>query len=184
MESAEVVRADSHAKVQAGDRSATTHATNVAGDAKADGYGRVQVADRSVTTRTMNSARDIRLDGPAKMHLGDSYSIVNNYLDSNRHHANSVLDETHREKARIEFLRRVQTSPYEDRKNRNPKRADGTCEWFTTHGLFQNWREEMSAMLWVSADPGCGKSVLARYLSRRHSTFKHDQNNMLFLLQG
>ena len=105
----------------------------------------------------MNTTGDIRLNSSATMHLGDNYSIVNNYLDSNRH-------KTHREKVRVEFLRQLQTSPYEDRKNRNPKRADGTCKWFTTHGRFQNWREEKSAILWVSADPGCGKSVLARYL--------------------
>ncbi|KAI0102598.1 hypothetical protein GGR51DRAFT_527041 [Nemania sp. FL0031] len=51
-----------------------------------------------------------------------------------------------------------------DRKNRNPKRAAGTCQWFTNHHLFRNWLNEHSALLWVSADPGCGKSVLTRYL--------------------
>ncbi len=85
MDAAEVVRADSHAAVQARDRSMTTHVADLAG---ADSVGRVQVGDRSTTARTMNSARDIRLDGPARMHLGDSYSIVNNYLDSNRHLTN------------------------------------------------------------------------------------------------
>jgi ankyrin repeat domain-containing protein 50 len=41
----------------------------------------------------------------------------------------------------------------------------GTCEWFVAHDLFQGWQESGSArMLWVSADPGCGKSVLAKYL--------------------
>ena len=40
-----------------------------------------------------------------------------------------------------------------------------TCEWFTTHPLFQEWlKKQTSSLLWVSADPGCGKSVLARYL--------------------
>ncbi|GAP86249.2 putative ankyrin repeat-containing protein [Rosellinia necatrix] len=67
-------------------------------------------------------------------------------------------------KVRSDFLRGLFTSPYRDRKDRNPKRADGTCEWFTSHRLFQNWRGDTSALLWVSADPGCGKSVLARYL--------------------
>jgi ankyrin repeat domain-containing protein 50 len=33
------------------------------------------------------------------------------------------------------------------------------------HELFQDWkRSRSSRMLWVSADPGCGKSVLAKYL--------------------
>ncbi|KAI1356045.1 hypothetical protein F5Y01DRAFT_301593 [Xylaria sp. FL0043] len=51
-----------------------------------------------------------------------------------------------------------------DRKNRNQNRAYGTCEWFTAHRLFQDWRRNPSSLLWVSADPGCGKSVLAKYL--------------------
>src|SRR4029077_3389876 len=56
-------------------------------------------------------------------------------------------------------------SPFRDRKDRNPDRIQGTCEWFVAHELFRDWKERRSSrMLWVSADPGCGKSVLAKYL--------------------
>ncbi|KAH7124515.1 hypothetical protein EDB81DRAFT_600754, partial [Dactylonectria macrodidyma] len=59
----------------------------------------------------------------------------------------------------------LHTSPYLDRKNRNPDRVPGTCKWFVDHDHFQQWREsKSSSMLWVSANPGCGKSVLAKYL--------------------
>ncbi|KAK0718459.1 hypothetical protein B0T26DRAFT_331853 [Lasiosphaeria miniovina] len=35
-----------------------------------------------------------------------------------------------------------------------------------SHPLFRNWQQSNAAsLLWVSADPGCGKSVLARYLA-------------------
>ncbi|OAL17683.1 hypothetical protein AYO22_11398 [Fonsecaea multimorphosa] len=44
------------------------------------------------------------------------------------------------------------------------KRVLGTCEWFTSHPRFHEWKNKGSGLLWVSADPGCGKSVLARYL--------------------
>ncbi|KAH7027235.1 uncharacterized protein B0I36DRAFT_247223, partial [Microdochium trichocladiopsis] len=58
------------------------------------------------------------------------------------------------------------TIPYKDRKDRNMKRTAGTCEWFTRHHIFRAWqtREAPSPLLWVSAYPGCGKSVLLRYL--------------------
>ena len=57
------------------------------------------------------------------------------------------------------------TCHYRDAKNRNDERVPGTCEWFTNHHRFLEWTEtKESALLWVSADPGCGKSVLARYL--------------------
>jgi hypothetical protein len=66
---------------------------------------------------------------------------------------------------KMSLLRKLYTSPYRDRKDRNPERVGGTCEWFTNHPLFQTWqRSKSSGLLWVSADPGCGKSVLARYL--------------------
>ncbi|KAK1761310.1 ankyrin repeat-containing domain protein [Echria macrotheca] len=65
----------------------------------------------------------------------------------------------------IHILKTLHTSPYLDRKNRNPERVPGTCEWFVNHRVFQQWQESSSSsMLWVSADPGCGKSVLARHL--------------------
>lgn len=47
----------------------------------------------------------------------------------------------------------------------NDDRVPGTCQWFTHHEKFKHWNESTeSCLLWVSADPGCGKSVLAKYL--------------------
>ena len=57
------------------------------------------------------------------------------------------------------------TCPYIDRKDINIKRVEGTCNWFTNHPRFKYWIEsESSRLLWVSADPGSGKSVLLKYL--------------------
>ncbi|KAN0077702.1 hypothetical protein V8E54_006006 [Elaphomyces granulatus] len=73
-------------------------------------------------------------------------------------------DPARREKE-MEILKRLDKSPYQDRKERNPDRVPGTCEWFVAHELFRDWQESKSSrMLWVSADPGCGKSVLVKYL--------------------
>jgi ankyrin repeat domain-containing protein 50 len=70
-----------------------------------------------------------------------------------------------RENRTKDFLKMLYKSPYKDRKERNRDRVPGTCEWFINHSLFQNWRQEQgSSLLWVSADPGCGKSVLVKYL--------------------
>ncbi|KAK4225762.1 ankyrin repeat domain-containing protein 50 [Podospora fimiseda] len=62
------------------------------------------------------------------------------------------------------LLRYLETTPYRERKDRNPLRIQGTCQWFLCHRTFQSWTEGHDKILWVSADPGCGKSVLARYL--------------------
>lgn len=65
------------------------------------------------------------------------------------------------EKAKIQML----YSNYEAGKNANPIRVAGTCEWFLGHPDFLAWRQsQTSSLLWLSADPGCGKSVLSKYL--------------------
>ena len=70
-----------------------------------------------------------------------------------------------RERKVSAFLRALYTCPYAERKNRNRRHIKGTCKWFIDHRLFKDWRDSSSSTpLWVSADPGCGKSVLARYL--------------------
>lgn len=50
-------------------------------------------------------------------------------------------------------------------KNINPERVPGTCEWFLADDRFCEWRDSQTgALLWASAGPGCGKSVLSRCL--------------------
>ncbi|KAH7359248.1 hypothetical protein B0T11DRAFT_286055 [Plectosphaerella cucumerina] len=44
------------------------------------------------------------------------------------------------------------------------ERTEGTCQWFLTHRVFQAWLNQESPLLLCSADPGCGKSVLSKYL--------------------
>lgn len=54
---------------------------------------------------------------------------------------------------------------YEAQKDRNPMATSNTCRWFLNHSHYHRWRDSTtSELLWVSADPGCGKSVLARTL--------------------
>lgn len=66
---------------------------------------------------------------------------------------------------RTALLRTLYACPYRDRKDINPERAPGTCEWFTEHDYFREWMSAGDAkILRVSADPGCGKSVLSKYL--------------------
>ena len=62
------------------------------------------------------------------------------------------------------------STDYEEHKNFNPKRVPGTCEWFLHSKEFLEWCDATdSRILWVSAGPGCGKSVLSRCLiDERH----------------
>jgi ankyrin repeat protein len=57
------------------------------------------------------------------------------------------------------------TSTYEQFKNINPDRVEQTCQWALSHTLYQRWRDSATDdLLWISADPGCGKSVLSKSL--------------------
>ncbi|KAJ5706518.1 hypothetical protein N7536_002207 [Penicillium majusculum] len=82
---------------------------------------------------------------------------------------------------------------YAEQKNINPKRDEGTCQWaFQSSEYIRWWESNCNELLWVSADPGCGKSVLARsiiddYLETSHPTVRicyfffkdnDDQNNL------
>lgn len=68
--------------------------------------------------------------------------------------------------AKEQMCHRVfKTSTYEEFKDRNPPRVEGTCQWVLNSSQFQRWRQSPhNDLLWISADPGCGKSVLAKSL--------------------
>jgi ankyrin repeat protein len=63
------------------------------------------------------------------------------------------------------FLSVLRTTDFDFSKNKNPERSPGTCEWLLQHPEYQKWLKQASTpCLWLTADPGCGKSVLSRYL--------------------
>jgi hypothetical protein len=62
-------------------------------------------------------------------------------------------------------LAAFRTTEYEFQKNANPSRQPGTCLWVLNNYKFLDWRDRStSCLLWVTADPGCGKSVLSKSL--------------------
>lgn len=70
-------------------------------------------------------------------------------------------------------LRNFYTSNYERHKGRNPERTPGTCKWVFGHPQYEDWNlRNAFPLLWVSADPGCGKSVLASFLIDEFKSFK------------
>jgi ankyrin repeat protein len=60
------------------------------------------------------------------------------------------------------------TCGYEIFKDFNRPRAKGTCQWVLNHPRYVEWHSSTGdGLLWISADPGCGKSVLAKSLVDR-----------------
>ncbi|KAF7888284.1 uncharacterized protein EAF02_002825 [Botrytis sinoallii] len=62
-------------------------------------------------------------------------------------------------------IQKFYVSAYEKQMNRNPDAVKGTCRWLLDNSNFQHWKDsELSSLLWVSAGPGCGKSVVSKML--------------------
>ncbi|TQN71095.1 hypothetical protein CSHISOI_04354, partial [Colletotrichum shisoi] len=54
---------------------------------------------------------------------------------------------------------------YEGRRLGIEKPVPGTCQWFLRHPKFVDWLQGASSpLLWVTANPGCDKSVLSSFL--------------------
>ncbi|KAL8382976.1 hypothetical protein RB595_006647 [Gaeumannomyces hyphopodioides] len=69
-----------------------------------------------------------------------------------------------RESEEDKCLQSLKRGDYAWYKDRVEERVPDTCLWFLNHTSYQSWLTDDSGPLLVSADPGCGKSVLARYL--------------------
>ncbi|KKO97167.1 hypothetical protein THAR02_10726 [Trichoderma harzianum] len=95
--------------------------------------------------------------------------IHNTLLESGAEVQKNYKDEKEKERALLQAF----ASDYEGHKDLIPRKVEGTFEWFFADERFRNWRNSnVSSLLLVSADPGCGKSVLSRSLidERRLST--------------
>ena len=77
-------------------------------------------------------------------------------------------------------MRALRTIDYESYKNLVSVEAAGTCRWLTKHQKFQSWLTSSSfSCLWLTADPGCGKSVLSRYLVDQYLPRAVDANTTI-----
>lgn len=83
--------------------------------------------------------------------------------DANRNRM--IKEKEERQRYQSELTGRFNTTSYTSYMNANNLHVKDTCQWFCTHARFQNWlTSETDRLLLVSADPGCGKSVLAYHL--------------------
>ncbi|KAF3942014.1 hypothetical protein ABW19_dt0208144 [Dactylella cylindrospora] len=63
------------------------------------------------------------------------------------------------------YLQMLNKTNIKEQLRRNPPRKEGTCRWFLQNEKYHQWLDsDESNMLWVTADAGCGKSVLAKSL--------------------
>ena len=97
-------------------------------------------------------------------------------IDAETHkHSDGILSELnasrenqnhwHVSQVESKCLHSLRTLDYESDKARFTDRMPGTCQWFLSHHRYQSWlHDTRTRLLWVSADPGCGKTVLSKFL--------------------
>ncbi|KAL9471563.1 hypothetical protein ACSS6W_009504 [Trichoderma asperelloides] len=107
----------------------------------------------------------------AKQHreiAGEHLDVAKEHLKSQKDIANERLSEKERECHQLfRLTSNSKDTTYEWYKNRVEDRVKDTCRWFLTHEHYQRWLKQDSGPLLVTADPGCGKSVLAKHLVDR-----------------
>ncbi|EFX03641.1 ankyrin repeat protein [Grosmannia clavigera kw1407] len=97
--------------------------------------------------------------------LLDVLDISKKRLKMQQKEARQQLSNKSKECLRLFYLAEsADKATYDTFKGRVEDRLDGTCRWFLENSIFQNWLGQESGPLLVSADPGCGKSVLAKSL--------------------
>ena len=96
--------------------------------------------------------------------LAEQSSLIAEHLHEVKRE-NQKQDQRYLGEQSDQCLRVFKTSTYELFKDLNPDRAEGTCQWVLCHPRFLHWHSNTcNDLLWISADPGCGKSVLTKSL--------------------
>lgn len=125
--------------------------------AESTARGFIQIGEREETRKSQNMRYE-QLTHYGKL-LQNNYQAQRDLLDFQQA---SRLDD------KLEQLCKHlgdSTSNYIQDKAFNEFRVDGTCEWFFEDEGFLSWRDrDESALFWLSAGPGCGKSVLSKTL--------------------
>ncbi|KAL6690214.1 hypothetical protein J3F84DRAFT_405362 [Trichoderma pleuroticola] len=91
--------------------------------------------------------------------------IMKKQLKTQEDFANERLSEKERECHQLfRLTSSSKDATYKWYKTRVEERVKDTCLWFLNHKHYREWLQQESGPLLVTADPGCGKSVLAKYL--------------------
>ncbi|KAM0344763.1 hypothetical protein ACHAPU_007136 [Fusarium lateritium] len=94
----------------------------------------------------------------------EHYNLAKEQLQAQKDLAKDTLPETQKCHQLFRLTTSSKDTTYEWYKDRVEQRVEDTCMWFLKHSHFQEWLKQDSGPLLVTADPGCGKSVLAKYL--------------------
>ncbi|RMZ87896.1 hypothetical protein DV736_g4876, partial [Chaetothyriales sp. CBS 134916] len=132
------------------------------------------------------SPEQIKLEKPIQEVIESLNEQLAKQSDLAEEHLHEVKQEHEKQEQRYQndqhqqYHQVFKTSTYEQFKNFNLDRVDGTCQWVLSHSQYIQWYKKLhDDLLWISADPGCGKSVLAKSLVD-HELRSTDQHTVCY----
>ncbi|KAJ8106492.1 hypothetical protein OPT61_g9498 [Boeremia exigua] len=100
-----------------------------------------------------------------KSTMDEHISISRKVLEIAQGEAREKLSEQHLRCLQLLYLTESNNdTTYKWYKDSVPDRLAGTCSWVLEHDHFNTWLGHESGVLLITADPGCGKSVLSKFL--------------------
>lgn len=82
------------------------------------------------------------------------------------------------------LLRIINGDPFRDVDNfiaHQGEPVKGTCEWVLQSEPFRNWASSATSSLWISGDPGTGKTILAIYIMKEIARILPSMPNRIML---
>ncbi|KAH8882376.1 hypothetical protein GQ53DRAFT_614442, partial [Thozetella sp. PMI_491] len=119
--------------------------------------------DRYTTQEVIQHLRSLSISAEKLPNIVSGIALIVEHYNS-KEKEKALRQQAEKQTKRNQLIGQFKTTAYEERMKFNPERVPGTCEWFREHDKFTKWHGDARGLLLVSADPGCGKSVLARYL--------------------
>jgi ankyrin repeat protein len=124
------------------------------------------LASAEITTCVLGPCVFINLASVGIHKLGEeSRDIAKEQLQIHKDQAKERLSEKEHKIHQLFRLSSSNDATYEWYKDQVEDRVQGTCLWLLQHNHCEKWlKQDESGPLLITADPGCGKSVLAKYL--------------------
>jgi ankyrin repeat protein len=80
----------------------------------------------------------------------------------------------------LELLEGFLTADYLNHRRNLPVKQEGTCEWVFEHSEYLEWRNLKESILWITGNPGMGKTVLVSAIIEKLEQFSTDCNRVLY----
>ncbi|KAH9877542.1 hypothetical protein IAQ61_002909 [Plenodomus lingam] len=101
-------------------------------------------------------------------------ALFNREMEMKSFRTSSTQSLTEAERSCMALLNSIHLAEY---KAQLPRPVQGTCSWILDNPAYQSWiAAKESRVLWITGEPGCGKTMLSAYLAEHLRLHRADPN--------